>query len=83
MQQRIAELATVRALERAVVRHREAYNEYRKAETAALAPRHRLSPDERRADRDAAFRRFEAAANIVKKLAARLEAAAAKKAKQP
>jgi hypothetical protein len=81
--QRVAELATVRALERARARHREAYNEYRKTETAALVSQSRLSVQKRLDDREAAFRRFEAAANIVKKLAARLEAAAAKKAKQP
>jgi hypothetical protein len=76
-------LEDVRALDLAKARHRQAYNEYRKAETAALATRHRLSADQRKKEREAAFRRFEAAAAIVKKLQDRLEAAAAKKAKQP
>jgi hypothetical protein len=69
-------------LAKAQARHRQAYADFRAADNAVLAVRHRLPLEKRREDREAAFRRFEQAASIVKKLQDRLEAAAAKKAKQ-
>jgi hypothetical protein len=58
----------MRSMDSARVRQQAAYRDYRAAEAAALVTRHRVPIEQRKAAREEAFRRYEAADALVRRI---------------